>query len=206
MQVLVPFSGAAEHCRGNLQAKPTSDIGTRAEQEEEEGGRGSLAKFWSESNLHPSAFECLCLHLCCERCMQCTLGRKGWVEGVVICCRRATYRQTTNCSCSSSRPGFPFSSVWPGCLLGSMGSLLSSLSSWRPTLGAGTYTVLGDTNGLFERYLTEPGTSSSSVPSLTELPSLIVAQLLPESSSSRGPVADTPRISPQLPSRPKKAN
>ena len=114
MQVLVPFSGAAEHCRGNLQAKPTSDFGTGAEQEEEEGGRGSLAKFWSESNLHPSAFECLCLHLCCERCMQCTRGRKGWVEGAVIGCRRATYRQTTNCSCSSSRPGFPFSSVWPG--------------------------------------------------------------------------------------------
>ena len=131
------------------------------------------------------------------------------VGGAVIGCRRATFRKTTNCSCSSSRPGFPFSSVWPGCRLGSMGSLLSSLSSWRPTLGAGTYTVLGDTNGLFERYLTEPGTSSSSVPSLTELPSLIIAQLLPESPSSRGPVGrtpDTPRISPQLPSRKTRSN
>jgi len=83
-----------------------------------------------------------------------------------------------------------------------MGSLLSSLSSWRPMLGAGTYTVLGDTNGLFERYLIHPGTSSSSVPSLTELPSLI-AQLLPDSARSRGGAQrtlDSPRISPQLPS------
>ena len=124
------------------------------------------------------------------------------------CCRLAgRYRQTANCSWSGSRPGFPFSSVWPGWCLGSMGSLLSALSSWRPTLGAGTYTVLGDTNGLFERYLTEPGTSSSSVavPSLAELPSLIVAQLLPESAaaSSRGSAVTRvwPRVSPQLPSR-----
>merc|ERR1712227_107117 len=89
---------------------------------------------------------------------------------------------------------------WLSCL-GSMGSLLSALSSWRPTLGAGTYTILGDTNGLFERYLTEPGTSSS-VPSLTELPSLIVAQLLPEIAlGSKGParrIPDAPRLSPQL--------
>ena len=140
----------------------------------------------------------------------CTRGGKGWVEGSVIGCRLATYRQTTNCSCSSSRPGFPFCSVWPGLwTLGSMGSLLSSLSQWRPMLGAGTYTVLGDTNGLFERYLIHPGTSSSSVPSLTELPSLIVAQLLPDSARSRGGARrtlDSPRISPQLPSRPKRAN
>ena len=85
-----------------------------------------------------------------------------------------------------------------------MGSLLSALSSWRPTLGAGTYTILGDTNGLFERYLNEPGTSSS-VPSLTELPSLIVAQLLPEIAlGSKGParrIPDAPRLSPQLASR-----
>ena len=56
-------------------------------------------------------------------------------------------------------------------------------------------------------YLTEPGTSSSSVavPSLAELPSLIVAQLLPESAaaSSRGSAVTRvwPRVSPQLPSR-----
>ena len=37
LQVLVPFSGGAEHCRGNLQAKPTSDFGTGAEQEEKDG-------------------------------------------------------------------------------------------------------------------------------------------------------------------------
>ena len=90
-----------------------------------------------------------------------------------------------------------------------MGSLLSALSSWRPTLGAGTYTILGDTNGLFERYLTEPGTSSSSVPSLTELPSLIVAQLLPEIAlGSKGParrIPDAPRLSPQLASRKKRS-
>ena len=88
--------------------------------------------------------------------------------------------------------------------MANMGSLLSALSSWRPTLGAGTYTILGDTNGLFERYLTEPGTSSS-VPSLTELPSLIVAQLLPEVAlGSKGParrIPDAPRLSPQLASR-----
>ena len=89
-------------------------------------------------------------------------------------------------------------------MVDNMGSLLSALSSWRPTLGAGTYTILGDTNGLFERYLTEPGTSSS-VPSLTELPSLIVAQLLPEVAlGSKGParrIPDAPRLSPQLASR-----
>ena len=103
-----------------------------------------------------------------------------------------------------NQPGFPFSSVWPRWCLGSMGSLLSSLSSWRPSLGAGTYTILGDTNGLFERYLTEPGGTSSFVPSLTSLPSLILAQLLPEGASSRDPARRTPnspRISPQLPSR-----
>merc|ERR1712012_967559 len=91
---------------------------------------------------------------------------------------------------------------WSSWLVDNMGSLLSALSSWRPTLGAGTYTILGDTNGLFERYLTEPGTSSSSVPSLTELPSLIVAQLLPEVAlGSKGParrIPDAPRLSPQL--------
>ena len=128
----------------------------------------------------------------------------GQVEELCLHRQPARYRQTTNYSCSSSRPDFPFSSVWPRWCLGSMGSLLSSLSSWRPSLGAGTYTILGDTNGLFERYLTEPGGTSSFVPSLTSLPSLILAQLLPEAASSRDPARRTPnspRISPQLPSR-----
>ena len=111
------------------------------------------------------------------------------------------------CSCSTACTCACKGGERVGRCLGSMGSLLSALSSWRPTLGAGTYTVLGDTNGLFERYLTEPGTSSSSVavPSLAELPSLIVAQLLPESAaaSSRGSAVTRvwPRVSPQLPSR-----
>ena len=128
---------------------------------------------------------------------------------------RSTYRQTTKWRCCSTSRVSLFPQCGLACqlvvawLVANMGSLLSALSSWRPTLGAGTYTILGDTNGLFERYLTEPGTSSSSVPSLTELPSLIVAQLLPEIAlGSKGParrIPDAPRLSPQLASRKKRS-
>ena len=193
----------SEYSRSNFQAKPTSDVGKGTGKK----GAEAIQRVFGENPIfiHRHYNVCACT---CAALLDACKGEER-VGGAVIGCRRATFRKTTNCSCSSSRPGFPFSSVWPGCRLGSMGSLLSSLSSWRPTLGAGTYTVLGDTNGLFERYLTEPGTSSSSVPSLTELPSLIIAQLLPESPSSRGPVGrtpDTPRISPQLPSRKTRSN
>ena len=56
-----------------------------------------------------------------------------------------------------------------------MGSLLSSISSSLPSPGAGTYTVLADTNGLFTSYLTQPGDSTGL--SLAQLPGMLLSQL-----------------------------
>ena len=56
-----------------------------------------------------------------------------------------------------------------------MGSLLSSISSSPPSPGAGTYTVLADTNGLFTSYLSPPGEATGL--SLSQLPGILLGQL-----------------------------
>jgi hypothetical protein len=84
-----------------------------------------------------------------------------------------------------------------------MGSLLSSLAAWRPTPGAGTYTVLGDTSGFFERYLTLPSSSSAAAsPSLAQLPALLAAQLAPAAGARGAEEGAGPRHSQHsLPTR-----